>query len=462
MRKHYDAIIIGAGQAGVPLAKKLAEAGKKTALIEKRWVGGTCINDGCTPTKAMVASARAAHLARNASALGVDTGKVKVDFKKIIRRKNKIVKQFRSSSQKGLEDTKGLDLIFATAEFSGERELTLRDKSGKLSKVTADWIFINTGANPVIPDIPGLAKSDYLTSTSIQNLDALPEHLVILGGNYIGLEFGQMFGRFGSKVTILEKSSRIMSREDEDVAVTLQDILEEEGVKIHTGVTLKKVEKDKKGKLVLHLSSKKGSQKLRCSDLLIATGRTPNTASLGLDIAGIQIDEKGHVLVNDKLETNVPGIYALGDVKGGPSFTHIAYHDYTIVYRNLVEGQKLSTAARPVPYCMFTDPQLGRIGLSEDEAKTKGLNYTAVVMPMSHVARGIETGETAGLMKAVVDKDTNKILGAAILAAEGGEVMSVIEMAMEGGLRADQIRYGVFAHPTYSESLNNLFMKIED
>lgn len=458
--QHYDAIIIGAGQAGVPLAKKLAEAGKKTALIEKRYVGGTCINDGCTPTKAMVASARAVYQAKNALALGVETGNIKVDFKKIMKRKDDIVNSFRSSSEKGISKTKGLKLIFGTAKFSGQKEITVSLTDGGTETLTADWIFINIGAKTALPEIEGLQDVNYLTSTTILALDKLPEELIIIGGNYIGLEFGQMFSRFGSKVTILEKSASILAKEDNDIAAALTGILEAEDIGILTDVSIKKVVQHQ-NQIKVSITTGKNKKVISGSHLLVAAGRIPQTADLGLENCGVGIDDHGHILVNEKLETNVSGIYALGDVKGGPAFTHIAYNDYTIVYRNLIEGTKYAIADRPVPYCMFTDPQLGRIGLSEKEAKEKKLNYKTAVLPMEYVARGIETGDTRGLMKAVVDVDSKKILGAAVLASEGGEIMSVLQLAMEGGITYDRIRYCVFAHPTYAESLNNLFMKID-
>ena len=457
--KHYDAIVIGAGQAGVPLAKKLAEAGKKVAIIEKRWVGGTCINDGCTPTKAMIGSAHVAHQARLAGKLGLEIDAVKVDLKKIVKRKDDIVNSFRTGAQKGLESTKGLELLEGEAVFSGEKELTVTTLAGKDLLLSADLIFINTGAQATIPELQGLTKNNYLTSTTILDLTEIPEHLVVLGGNYIGLEFAQMFHRFGSKVTVLEKSSRIMGREDADVSSEMTNILEEEGLKILSNTTIAEIEGDQK-KLSIQLKTADGTKKIKASHLLIAIGRTPQTGTLNLDLPGVKIDKKGYIQVNDKLETNVKGIYALGDVNGGPAFTHIAYNDYTIVYRNLIEKEKLSTKDRQVPYCMFTDPQMARVGLSEAEAKAAGLDFVVAKIPMSQVARGIETGQTLGFMKAIVDRKSKKILGACMLAPEGGELLAVLQMAMQGGITAESIRYGVFAHPTYSESLNNLFMNM--
>ncbi|WP_316838627.1 dihydrolipoyl dehydrogenase [Pedobacter gandavensis] len=458
--KHYDAIIIGAGQAGIPLAKKLAEAGKKTAIIEQSMVGGTCINNGCTPTKTMIASAHAAHRARMAAKLGIEIGSLKVDFKKIKKRKDEIVESFRNGAEKGLKSIKGLDLIHGSATFSGLKELTVKTADGKELLLSAEWIFINTGAKPRIPELPGLTATNHLTSSSILDLTEIPEHLVILGGNYIGLEFGQLFQRLGSKVTILEKSERIMGREDDDVSSEMTKILKEEGLEILTNTTITAVEGNE-NKLKIQLKSLEEMRTIKATHLLIAVGRTPQTAALNLDVPGIKINKNGYILVNDKLETNVKGIYALGDVNGGPAFTHIAYHDYTIVYRNLIEKGRHSRKDRPVPYCMFTDPQLGRVGLSEKEAKARGLNYLVAKIPMSRVARGIETGQTSGFMKAVVAPKSKQILGVSILAVEGGEIMAVLQMAMEGKITYDKLMYGVFAHPTFSESINNLFMSIE-
>lgn len=460
--RHFDAIIIGAGQAGVPLAKKLALAGKKTAIIEKRLIGGTCINDGCTPTKAMIASARQAYQAQNSSTLGIGIGTVKIDFKEIKKRKDKIVEEFRGSAENGINSTKDLKLFMGEARFSAEKEITVLSDDGTENVLTADWIFINTGAKTAIPDIEGLSEIDFLTSTSILELEKLPEHLVVIGGNYIGLEFGQMFSRFGSRVTILEKSATILAKEDEDVSKTMTEILEGEKIEIITKAQIISVSSKGKNEIEVQVNSDKNIKHLKASHILVAAGRIPQTEKLNLQLSGIKTDEKGHIIVNDKLETNIKGVFALGDVHGGPAFTHIAYNDYTIVYRNLMEGENYSIKDRPIPYCMFTDPQLGRIGMSEKEAKAQKLNYKVAVLPMSSVARGIETGETLGFMKAIVDVKSKKILGAAVLASEGGEVMSVLQMAMEGGITYDRIRYCVFAHPTYSESLNNLFMKIED
>lgn len=459
--KQYDAIVIGAGQAGGPLAKKLALAGKKTALIEKRWIGGTCVNDGCTPTKTMVASAKMAYMADNSVPLGVKIKGFSVDMAKIKKRKDAIVHQFRNGSQKGLEATKNLDVIFGEATFTGDKTISVKLNSGRIKEFNADLFFINTGAKPFIPEIDGLNDINYLTSTTIMDLDKVPEHLLVIGGNYIGLEFGQMFSRFGSKVTIVEKSGRIVSREDEDVSEELTKILQEEDIAILCNASTSKIKKKQGDKITATVLINGSEKKIRCSHVLVAVGRVPQTATLNLPATGVEMDERGNIKVNDKLETNIKGIYALGDVKGGPAFTHISYNDYTIVYRNLIKNENLSIKDRQVPYCMFTDPQLGSIGINETEAKKRKLNYKVAKLPMAYVARAIETGDTRGFMKAIVDPDTKQILGATILGPEGGETMTVLQMAMAGGITYDQIRYFVFAHPLFAESLNNLFMAMD-
>jgi pyruvate/2-oxoglutarate dehydrogenase complex dihydrolipoamide dehydrogenase (E3) component len=459
--KQYDAVVIGSGQAGGPLAKKLALAGKKTVLIEKRWIGGTCVNDGCTPTKTWVASAKAAYMAGHSEHLGIAINGYKVDMPAVKKRKDEIVHQFRDSSKKGLEATGNLDLLFGEASFTGNKTISVTLNNGDEEEIEGDLFFINTGAKPFIPEIEGLTETGYLNSTTILDLDYVPEHLLVLGGNYIGLEFGQMFRRFGSKVTVLERSARIVSREDEDVSTALTEILSDEGIVLHTNAVASKFIKELDGTITATLTKDGLEEEINCTHVLVAVGRTPQTEALNLAKTGVETDEHGFIKVNGHLETNIPGIYALGDVKGGPAFTHISYNDYTIVYRNLIEGENLTIKGRPVPYCMFTDPQLGHIGLNETAAKKLKLNYKVAKLPMAHVARAIETGDTRGFMKAIVDPDTKQILGATILGPEGGETMTVLQMAMMGGITYEQIRYCVFAHPLYAESLNNLFMALD-
>lgn len=455
--KKYDAIIIGSGQGGTPLAKRLANSGWKTAIVEKKWIGGTCINTGCTPTKTMIASAKTAFTIARSRDMGIYSHDLQVDLPAIMERKNKVVESFRNGGKKGLEQTKNLDLIFGKAAFSGNKIIDVCTGNGNSIQITADKIFIDSGARPAIPDIEGLNTIKYLTSVSILELEELPQHLLIIGGGYIGLEFGQMFRRFGSQVTILQHGDRLLPREDEDIASAVQKILEEEEVRVYVQADVISMQ-NLNGVISVDVSISGKKDSIACSHVLIATGRTPNTEDLELQNTGVQVDHTGHIEVNEYLETSMPGIYAIGDVKGGPEFTHISYNDYVILAGNILEGRKMSTKDRMVPYCMFIDPQLGRIGMTESEAKKKGIKYKIATLPMDHVARAIETGDTRGFMKAIVDETTGKILGAAVLAQEGGELMTMLQMAMAGGITAHQLKEMVFAHPLYAESLNNLFM----
>ena len=458
--KHFDAIIIGSGQAGTPLAKKLAEAGMQTALVEKRWIGGTCVNDGCTPTKAMIASARMAYTARKSSTLGIHVSNVSVDLPAIVERKNSIVSKFRNGSLEGLQKVKNLEVIFGNAQFTGVKKLSVLKDDGSEEALTADLIFINTGTSPAIPPIPGLQDIPYFTSTSILDLNVVPEHLLILGGGYVGLEFGQMFNRFGSKVTLLDINENFLKREDRDIANCLCSILQDEGMTLHCKAFVKQIEQSGQ-EIKAQLTVNGNPLNVTCSHVLLAAGRSPQTDFLQLNLTGVEVNEKRFIKVNGQLETSQPGIYALGDVKGGPAFTHISYNDYLVVYKNIVEKAGVSIKDRMVPYCMFTDPQLGRIGLTEEEVKKQGINYKVATLNMKNVARGIETGETLGMMKAIVDADTKQILGAAIIGEQGGEVMSVIQMAMMGNITYQQLRDNIFAHPLYAESLNNLFLNLK-
>ncbi len=459
--KTYDVIVIGSGQAGTPLAKKLAKAGKKTALIEKRYIGGTCVNDGCTPTKALVASARMAYMAKRKD-LGVKIKDYKIDFAAIMQRKEDIVLKSRNGGQKGLEETQNLDLIFGDASFTGKKTVSVALNDGGEKEITAELIFIDTGAKTTIPEIEGIKTVRYLTSTSILELKELPESMIVIGGNYIGLEFGQMFSRFGSKITIIEKSKTLLSKEDADVSEAVINFLSEENITILTEAKTIKVEQSSDQKITLKIEKDGRQQEVAASHLLIAVGRSPQTKTLNLEKTGVEVDERGYIKVNDKLETTASGIFALGDVKPGPAFTHIAYNDHLVVLKNLMEKADISIKGRPVPYCMFTDPQLGRIGLSENEARKQGLDILVAKLPMEHVARAVETNETKGFMKAVVDAKTNQILGATVLGYEGGEVMAVLQMAMQGKITAHELRENIFAHPTLAESINNLFMSIEE
>ena len=464
----YDLIVIGAGQGGGPLAGTAADHGLASALIEHKHVGGTCVNEGCTPTKTMIASARVAHLARRAEDYGVNVGDVSVDMETVRRRKRDIVESFRAGSRSSVEDTDGLDLIEGKGRFVDENTVEVDLNGGGTRTLTADRIVINTGARPAIPPIDGLNEVDYLTSTSIMELGSVPDHLLVLGGGYIGLEFGQMFRRFGAEVTIVDLADHILGREDADVAETLEEILREDGIRILNETGMTAVEQAADGTITAHLDGDDAPDRVTGSHLLVAAGRRPNTDDLNPEAAGVETDERGFVPVNERLETGVDGIYAIGDVTGGPAFTHVSYDDYRVVRDNMLNGasqagweQPATTEDRILSYTLFTDPQLGRVGLSEEQAREQGLNVEVAQMPMAHVARALEVDETRGLMKAVVDAETKQLLGAAILGIEGGEVMSVLQTAMMGEVPVTRLKNAPYAHPTLAESLNNLFAGIE-
>ena len=461
MDEHYKAVIIGSGQAGTPLARALAQAGWRTALVEREHVAGTCINEGCSPTKTMVASARVAYLVRRAADYGVRTGAVSVDLARVRDRKRAIVDSFRGANERRIANTPGLDLLMGEASFAGPKEVEVRLNSGETRWLTADTVFINTGERPSSPALPGLDSVPALNSTSIMELDRAPERLLILGGGYIGVEFGQMFRRFGSRVAIVQRSGQLLGREDPDVAEAVAQVLREDGVELLFNATALRVAWDADGHIALEVSDPAGKLMLSGSHLLVAAGRTPNTDRLKLEAAGVGTDSRGFIKVNERLETNVPGVYALGDVKGGPAFTHISYDDFRIIRTNLLEGGQATTAERLVPYTVFMDPQLGRVGLTEQEARSQGRRIRVAKMPMSWVARALEMDESRGFMKAVVDEDTGQILGAAVLGVEGGEIMAMLQVAMMGKLHYTVLREAVFAHPTLAESLNNLFGSFE-
>ncbi len=454
----YDAIVIGSGQAGNPLAKALAAAGQTTAVIEREHVGGTCVNVGCTPTKTMVASARVAYLARRAGDYGVRAGRIAVDMAKVRQRKRKLVNAFRDGGQRSLEKTKGVTLLMGEGRFISPRSVEVALNRGGTRLLTSDRIFINVGDRPSRPPIPGLDRVPFLDSTSVMELGTVPDHLLVLGGGYVGLEFGQMFRRFGSRVTIVQRGPHLLAREDPDVREEVEKIIREDGITTLLDAQAQQVTRVRGGiRLVARTQGRRGARTLTGSHLLVAAGRVPNTDRLNLPAAGVATDPQGFIRVNERLETNVPGIYALGDAKGGPAFTHISYDDYRILEANLLKGGSATTAGRLVPYTVFTDPELGRVGMTETEARGRGREIRVFKMPMASVARAIEMDERRGLMKVVTDAATGEILGCAMLGVFGGEMMSIVELAMMGRLPYTALRDAIFAHPTLAEALNNLF-----
>jgi pyruvate/2-oxoglutarate dehydrogenase complex dihydrolipoamide dehydrogenase (E3) component len=458
--EHFDDIVIGAGQSGAPLSTALARAGRRVAIVEREHVGGTCINEGCTPTKTMVASARVAYLARRAADYGVGTGPISIDMTKVRQRKRDIVDSFRNGSQGRIEGTEGVTLLFGEASFSDPKSVEVRLNDGGVRQLSAERFFINTGARPSRPPLPGLDSVPTLDSTSIMELGEVPEHLIALGGGYIGLEFGQMFRRFGSQVTVVQRAERLLGREDADVADAVADILREDGIEVLLKTDALRVAPGAGGAIELTVRSPSGERTRSGSHLLVAVGRTPNTDRLNLAAAGVETGRGGFITANQRLETNVPGIYALGDVKGGPAFTHISYDDFRILRTNLIEGGDTTIAGRMVPYTMFIDPQLGRIGMSEEEARATGRNIRVAKMPMSYVARALEVDEPRGFMKAIVDANSGEILGGVVLGIEGGEMMAQLQLAMMGKLHYQVLRDAIFAHPTLAEAWNNLFSEL--
>jgi pyruvate/2-oxoglutarate dehydrogenase complex dihydrolipoamide dehydrogenase (E3) component len=443
----FDAIIIGSGQAGSPLALGLARHGWKVALIERSHLGGTCINTGCTPTKTLVHRAEVAHYARNGARWGVSTREVSVDLPKIIAQKDALIQSRREGQQKGIDQLPNLRLYRGPARFTGPSAVSVGTEALQSSR-----IFINAGAHSSIPAIPGLESVPYLTNESILDLKILPKHLIVIGGGYIGLEFGQMFARFGSDVTIVQSREQILPREDPEVAKELQRALEAEGIEFLLGSKVKNLTKRGAAIIVEAATGNDGrSVTLEGTHVLVATGRSPNTEDLDLSKAGVQTDEHGFISVNDKLETTAEGVWALGDVKGGPAFTHISYNDYQIVFANLIEGKNLSIKNRIVPYSVFTDPELGRVGMTEKEARATGLPLKIGRTPMTRVARAIERDETAGLMKLIVDARNDRILGATVLGSNGGELVHILYALMLGDLPYTLLKGAVYIHPTLAE-----------
>jgi pyruvate/2-oxoglutarate dehydrogenase complex dihydrolipoamide dehydrogenase (E3) component len=442
----YDAIIIGTGQAGPPLARRLAASGMKVAVIERGRFGGTCVNTGCTPTKTLIASARAAHLAGRGADYGFSTGDIKVDMKRVKARKDYVVGLSNHGVERSLRSLKNCRVYEGQAGFVSPREVQVGTEI-----LNADRIFINVGARAAVPSIPGLDQVDYLTNSSMMNVDFLPDHLLILGGSYIGLEFGQMYRRFGSAVTIIEIGARLISREDEDVSEAIAAFLAKEGVSVRVNAKCLRVRKD--GSDIVMSIDCGGTSEIRGSHLLIATGRRPNTDDLGLERAGIKRDSRGYVVVDDELRTSSAGIWALGDCNGRGAFTHTSYNDYQIVAANLLDGEHRKVSDRIPAYALYTDPPLGRAGKTAGEVRKSGRRALFGKIAMENVSRAFEKGETEGFMKIVVDADTKQILGAAFLGVSGDEVIHCVLDVMYAKAPYTVLERAMHIHPTVAEFL---------
>lgn len=446
MSKIYDAIIIGTGQAGPSLAGRLTAAGMKVAIIERGKFGGTCVNTGCIPTKAMVASAYASHKARSAAEYGVNvSGQITVDMKAVKARKDRISGQSNSGVESWLKGMENCTVYEGHARLESEREVSVNGE-----RLNAQRIFLNVGGRALVPHIPGIEEIDYLTNSSMMGVDFLPPHLIILGGSYIGLEFGQMFRRFGSEVTILQRAARLIDREDEDVSAAVREIVESEGVKVHTNADATQLAKCNGGVKVSAAVDGKSTE-IHGSHILCAIGRRPNTDDLGLENAGIETDKHGYIPVDDQLLTRVPGIWALGDCNGKGAFTHTSYNDFEIVADNLLDKAGRKVSDRIQTYGLFIDPPLGRAGMTEEEVRKSGRKALVGKRPMTKVGRAVEKGETQGFMKVVVDADTKKILGAAILGTGGDEVIHSILDVMYSKQPFTTIKNAMHIHPTVSE-----------
>ncbi len=447
-----DAIIIGSGQAGVPLATKLAATGKHVVLVERGDPGGTCVNTGCTPTKTMIASARAAHVARTGGRLGIHVSDLRVDLAQIVQRKDAVVQQWRQGVLRKLESTERLTFLRGHARFVGERIVEVNGDRHR-----AEIVVIDVGARPAVPPIPGLESVPWLDNRTVMEVRAPPAHLVVLGGGYVGCEFAQMFRRFGSDVTIVDGGEHLMRREDPEISAELERVFRSEGIRLLLGAKVERIA-NAGGGILLHLA--RGAE-ARGSHLLVATGRRPNTDDLGCDAAGIRLDRHGFVVVDDDFQTSARGVYAVGDVSGEPQFTHVSWDDHRILFGLLTGRSRRGRGGRAYPYTAFTDPQLAGVGISEHEAREKGIAYEVATIPFDGIARAIEVDERAGILKVLVDPDTERVLGARILGAEAGELIHVFVALIQAQASVRAIVDAEFVHPTFAEGVQSVVMALE-
>ena len=453
--RNFDAIIIGAGQAGPPLAGRLNEAGMSVAIIERHLVGGTCVNTGCKPTKTLVASAYAAHTARRGGDYGFSVGgPITIDMRAVAARAEKVIIDSRTGNESWLSNMANVELIRGQARFESANEIAVNGE-----RLSAPRIFINVGGRAIVPDMPGVSDVPILTNTDMVALDVLPRHLVIVGGSYIGLEFAQMYRRFGSEVTIVERQDRLIAREDPDVSAAVREILEAEGIVVRTGadcIGFSRVGDE----VAVAVDCAEDARPIVATHVLMAVGRRPNTDDLGLDAAGVAVDSRGFITVDDHLQTNVPGVWALGDCNGRGAFTHTAYNDFEIVAANLLDGEDRRVSQRLPGYALYIDPPLGRVGMTDEQAGRSGRRLLFSKRPMTRVGRAVEKGETHGFMKIVADADTRRILGAAILGTGGDEAIHGILDMMNADQSIDTLRWAVPIHPTVSELIPTVLLDL--
>ena len=456
--QHFDALVIGSGEGGKYLAWHLARSGVRTAVVERRWIGGSCPNTNCLPSKNEIWSARVANLIRRAEEFGITTGRFAIDMPRVVARKREMVDGL-IALHRDLYKASGAELIMGEARLIGTKSVRVALNEGGEVTIKADRLFLNLGTHATIPDVPGLAAAGPLTHIEALELDRVPQHLIVLGGGYVGLELAQAFRRFGAAVTVVEGGHQLASREDADVAAAIEKVLRDEGVTVHLGASASIVEGRSGDRVMLRANPAGGELTVDGSDILVAAGRTPNTAGIGLEAAGIALDPRGFIAVNGRLETSAPGVWALGECAGSPQFTHVSFDDFRVIRDNLAGGDR-STQGRLVPYCMFTEPPLARVGLSEAEAARQGIHVRTATLPVEAVLRSRTMSETTGFMKVVVSADSDRILGFTMLGAEAGEVMAVVQTAMLAGMPYTGLRDAIIAHPTMAEGLGGLFSRI--
>jgi pyruvate/2-oxoglutarate dehydrogenase complex dihydrolipoamide dehydrogenase (E3) component len=456
--ERFEALVLGSGEGGKYLTWHLAKSGQCTAVVERKWIGGSCPNINCLPSKNEIWSAKVADLMHHAAKFGMVTGSTQVDMAKVVQRKRDMVDGL-VKMHLDLYHASGAELIMGEGHFIAPKTLEVRLNTGETRTLTGDRIFLNVGTHATLPAIPGLAESAPLTHIEVLELDRLPDHLIVLGGGYVGLELAQAYRRFGSRVTVVEPGPHLAGREDPDVAEEIQSVFQDGGIEVLLMAETLGVQGRSGAGVRLRLRTPQGEQTLEGSDLLVAVGRTPNTAGIGLDVAGVALDARGYIQVNDRLETSAPDVWALGECAGSPQFTHVSFDDFRIVRDNLAGGDRV-TRGRLIPFCLFTDPPLARVGLSEGEAHRLGVPVRVAKLPISDVLRTRTIGETRGFMKAVVAAQSDRILGFTMIGPEAGEVMAAVQTAMLAGLPYTGLRDAILTHPTMAEGLGALFANV--